>query len=173
MPLHTDHPMFVGFMLDGFDHAVGSNRRNAQAAPKVTDGLMMGSVYLRIESAGTIREAASCCELGELAACLDLRRMDGIGRIRRKSFFAVLDFRVQLAGYVLVEGSAKANVEALAAIADGQNRLARSESVLQDREVRLLPIGIGLVRLFVACGVVERRINVRWASRKHKGVQIF
>ena len=67
MPLHTDDPMFMRLMLDGFDHAVGSNRRNAQAAPKVTDGLMMGSVHLHVESAGTIPEAASCRELSELA----------------------------------------------------------------------------------------------------------
>ena len=43
--------------------------------------------------------------------------------------------------------------------------------MVQDCEVRFLPIWVGVVGLFAARCVVERRINVRWATRKHKCVQ--
>ena len=43
MPLHADDPVFMRLVLDGFDHSIGSNRVNAQAVPKIADGVMLRS----------------------------------------------------------------------------------------------------------------------------------
>jgi len=41
VPLHADNPVFMRFMLDGFDHAVRSDGCNAQAVAQIPDGLVM------------------------------------------------------------------------------------------------------------------------------------
>src|SRR5260370_11353376 len=92
---------------------------------------------------------SSDLELGDFAARLDPRGMDGISRIRRKTFFAVFDVGVQFAGNVLVESAAEADVQALAAIAYGENRFPRGEGVLENCEIGFFPVRIGVVRLFV------------------------
>ncbi len=94
MPLNADDPRFMRLMLDGFDHSIGSNRCDAQTAPKIADGLMMRSVYPDIESSASILKAASGRELSNLAAWLDPRLVRRVGRIWRETLPAVLDFRV-------------------------------------------------------------------------------
>jgi hypothetical protein len=64
------------------------------------------------------------------------------------------------------------DIQALAAVTNCQNGFAGRESVLQDCEVRFLPVWIIVVRLFAARCVVERRINVCRAARKHKGIEL-
>ena len=86
--------MFMRLMLDGFDHSIGSNRGDAQTAPKIADGLMMRSVYTHAESPASILKAASGRELGNLAAWLNTRLVRRVGRIWRETLPAVLDFRV-------------------------------------------------------------------------------
>ena len=39
MPLNANDPKFMRLMLDSFDHSIGSNRGDAQTAPKIADGL--------------------------------------------------------------------------------------------------------------------------------------
>ncbi len=126
-----------------------------------------------VESAVAIRKSGNGRELSDFAAGVDPRGVDGIGRIRRKSILAVLDAGVQLAGDVLVESASKRDVQALTAVADGQNWFAGSKGVLQDGEIRLLAMGIGVVGLFMARGAVERRVHVAGGAGKDKGVQIF
>src|ERR1700736_6201634 len=173
MPLHSDDPMFMRLMLDGFDHAIGGDSRNAQAVPKLADGLMMRGVNLDVESALTFGQAGNGRELSEFAATGDPCGMDGIGCIRRKTFLAVLDVGMQFAGDVLIERAAEADVQALAAIANGEDGFAGGEGVLQDREIRFLAIRIGGMSFFVACSVVKRRVNVRWSPREDKSVQVL
>src|SRR5260370_32197068 len=92
MPLNANDPMFMRLMLDGFDHAIGSKRGDAQTAAQVADGLMMRSVYPDIESSASILKAASGRELSNLAAWLDPRLVRRVGRIWRETLPAVLDF---------------------------------------------------------------------------------
>src|SRR5260370_38963261 len=80
MTLHGDDPMLVRFMLDGLDHSIGCNRSNPQAVSKIPDGLMMRSVYLSIESAAAMREAASGRELSNFAAGLAPGRLNRVVR---------------------------------------------------------------------------------------------
>ena len=148
MPLHADDPVFVWLMLDGLDHSIGCNRSNAQAASKIPDGLMMRSVYLSIESAAAMREAASGRELSNFAAGLDPSRMNGVVVCRPEPFPAVLDVGVQFAGDILVERAAESNVETLAAIANREDWLAGGKGVLKDGGIRFLAICIGVMRLF-------------------------
>src|SRR6266436_3856969 len=124
MPLHADHPMLVRLMLDGLDHTIGCDCGDAQAAAQIADGLVMRSIDLDVERAVLIGVAGNGCKLIDFAPRLDPRGMYGVGRIGGQAFPAVLNFSVQLAGDVLVETSAEANVEALAAIANGKNRFA-------------------------------------------------
>src|SRR5207245_7251998 len=102
------------------------------------------------------RQAGNRRKLGKFAARLDPGSMHGIGRPRRQTFFAVLDASTQFAGDVLVESATQANVEALAAIANGEDRFARSERAFKDREISLLSVGIGVMGLFVARTAVQR-----------------
>src|SRR3979490_2010742 len=131
MPLHADDPVFMRLVLDRFDHTVGSDGGDAQAVTQIPDGLMMRRVDLDVESAVTFCEAGKGRELGVFAARRDPRGMDGISRIRRKTFFAVFDVGVQFAGDVLVESDAEADVQALAAITNGEDRFPRGEGVLE------------------------------------------
>src|SRR5882762_2081534 len=171
MPLHADDPVFMRLVLDRFDHPIGSDGSDAQAVTQIPDGLVMRGVDLDVESAVTFREAGSGRELSELAARLDPRGMDGISRIRRKTFFAVFDVGVQFAGDVLVESAAEADVQALAAVTNGEDRFPRGEGVPENCEIGFFPVWIGVVRLFVTRGAIERRIHVRRASGKNEGVQ--
>ena len=173
MPLHADHPMFMRLVLDGFNHAIGSDSRNAQAVPKIADGLMMRCVHLHIECAAKIGEAGNGRELSEFAARGDSRGMDGIGRIRRKSFFAVFDVGVQFAGNVLIESAAERDVQALAAVADGENGFAGSKGVVENCEISFFAIRVGIVGLYMARGVVERWIHVGGSAGEDKSVQVF
>ena len=109
----------------------------------------------------------------DFTARLDPRGMDWIGRIRRKTFLAVLDIGVEFAGDVLVERTTEADVEALAAVADGQNGFAGGESVLQDCEIGFFSVRIVVMGLFAAWGTVERWIHVVRCAREDKGVEIF
>ncbi len=124
MPLHADDPVFMRLMLDRFDHTVGSDGCDAQAVTQIPDGLMMRRIDLDVESAVSCCEAGDGCELSDFAARLNPRGMEGIGCIRRKTFLAVLDAGVEFAGDVLVESATEANVETLAAIANGENRFS-------------------------------------------------
>src|SRR6267378_7058296 len=131
MPLHADDPVCMRLVLDRFDHSVGSDGGDAQAVTQIPDGLVMRGVDLDVEPAVTFREAGSGRELSELAAGGDPRGMDGIGCIRREAFLAVLDAGVQFAGDVLVESAAEADVQALAAITNGEDRFPGGEGVLE------------------------------------------
>src|SRR5712664_1540218 len=135
MPLHAYNPVFMRLMLHGFDHSIGSYCRNAQAVAQIPDGLVMRSIDLDVESAAGFRNAGNGCELGDFASRLDPRGMDGIGGIRREAFFAVLDAGVEFAGDVLVERAAETDVQALAAVANGEHWFARGEGVLEDCEI--------------------------------------
>src|ERR1700687_6406237 len=101
MPLHADDPVFLRLVLDRSDHSVGSARGDAQAVTQIPDGLVMLGVDLDVESAVTFCEAGKGRELGDFAARLDPRGMDGISRIRRKTFFGVFDVGVPLACVLL------------------------------------------------------------------------
>src|SRR5258705_7879920 len=106
MPLHAHHPVFVRLMLDGLDHPVGRNRGNAQAVPKISDGLMMRRVYLHIESMRVLLNAAAGRQLSEFATRIDNRGMNWIRRISWKPLFAMLDLCAQLARDILVQRAA-------------------------------------------------------------------
>src|SRR5882757_4601511 len=135
MPLHADDPMFVRLVFDGFDYTVGSDCGDSQSVAQVPDGLVMGRIDLDVETAVAFRQAGNGCELGNFAARRDPRGMHGIGRIRPEACLAMLNAGVQFAGDVLVESAAEADVEALAAVADGQDGFVRSESVADDCEI--------------------------------------
>src|ERR1700682_6039668 len=124
MPLHADDPVFMRLVLNRVDHSVGGEGDDAQAVAQIPDGLMVRGVDLDVESAVTFCEAGKGRELGDFAARLDPRGMDGISGIRRKTFFAVFDVGVQFAGDVLVESAAEADVQALAAITNGEDRFS-------------------------------------------------
>jgi hypothetical protein len=173
MPLHTDDPVFMRLMLDGFNHAIGSNRRDAQTVAQVADGLVMRRVDLDVESAVSCCEAGDGCELSDFAARLNPRGMDGIGCIRRKTFLAVLNAGVEFAGDVLVESATEANVEALATIANGEDRFSGSKGVLKNCEIGFFAVGVGVVRLFMARGAIKRGIHVSGGTGENEGIQIF
>jgi hypothetical protein len=173
MPLHADNPVFMRLVLDRFDHSVGGERSDAQAVTQIPNGLVMRGIDLDVESAVTFCEAGSGRELSELAAWSDSRGMDGISRIRRETFFAVFDAGVQFAGDVLVERASEADVQALAAITNGEDRFPGGEGVLENCEIGFFPVRIGVVRLFMARGAVKRRIHVRRAPGKNEGVQVL
>src|SRR5882724_5027561 len=80
---------------------------------------------------------------------------------------------MQLVGDVLVESSTEADIEALATVANGENRFSRGESVLEDGEIGFFAVRVRVVGLFVARGAVERRIYVRRGTGENEGVQIF
>src|SRR5947207_2178218 len=63
MPLHTDDPVFMRLMLDGFNHAIGSNRRDAQTVAQIADGLVMRSVYFHSEATIALFESAGSSKL--------------------------------------------------------------------------------------------------------------
>src|SRR6266436_6637919 len=81
----------------------------------------MRSVDLDVESAVFIRVTGNGSELGDFAAGLDPRGMDGIRSIRREAFLTVFDAGVQFAGDVLIESAAETNVEALTTVANCQS----------------------------------------------------
>jgi len=126
-------------VLDRFDHPIGSDGSDAQAVTQIPDGLVMRGVDLDVESAVTFREAGSGRELSELAARLDPRGMDGSAASGGRPFFAVFDVGVQFAGDVLVESAAEADVQALAAIAYGENRFPRGEGGARELRNRFFP----------------------------------
>ena len=171
--MHADDPVFMRLVLDRFDHTVGSDGSDAQAMAQIPDGLVVRSVDLDVESAVPFCEAGKGREVGDFAARLDPRGMDGISRIRRKTFPAVFDVGVQFAGDVLIESAAETDVQALAAITNGENRFPGGEGVLENCEIGFFPVRIGVVRLFVTQGAIERRIHVRRASGKNEGVQVL
>src|SRR5260370_14195694 len=173
MPLHADYPVLMRLVLDCFDHTVGSDRGDAQTVTQIADGLVMRSIDLEGESAVFIRVTRNRCELSDFAAGLDPRGMDGIGRIRREAFLAVFDGGVQLAGNVLVESAAQTDVQALATIANGEYWFPGGEGVLEDCKISFLPVRVGVMRLFVTQGAIERRIHVRRPSGKNEGVQVL
>lgn len=172
MPLHPDHPVLVRLMLDGFNHTVGGDSGGAQAAAQIADGLVVRSIDLDVERATLIRVARNGRKLSDFATGLDSRRMDGVRRVRRETFFAVLNLSVQLAGYVLVERATEANVKTLAAIANGENRFSGGESVFQDGEIGLFAVRVSGVCLFVARGAVKGRIHIGGSAGEDEGVQI-
>src|SRR5882762_7012359 len=149
MPLHAHNPVLMRLVLDGLDHPVGRNRGNAQAVPKISDGLMMRRVYLHIESMPVLLNAAAGCQLSKFATRIDNRGMNWIRRIRRKPLFAMLNLRAQLAGNILVQRAAQTNIETLATIANREDRLSRGESVLDDAEIGFFSIRVGFVGLCV------------------------
>src|SRR5437660_7226291 len=114
--------MFVRLVRDSFDHSVGGNRGDAQAMAQIPDGLVVRCLDLVSAPAVTFREARSGCKSGDFASWLDSRGMYGVGRIGRQAFPAVLNLSAELAGNVLVQTAAEADVEALASIANGKNR---------------------------------------------------
>src|SRR6266403_649407 len=147
MPLHAYNPVFMRLVLDGLDHPVRRNRGNAQAVPKISDGLMMRRVYLHIESMRALLNAAAGCQLSEFATRIDNRGMNWSRRIRRKPLFAMLNLRGQLARNILVQRAAQTNIKALATIANRQHRLSGGESVLDDAEIGLFSICVRFVGL--------------------------
>jgi len=160
--------MFVRLVLDSFDHPIGSNRGDAQAMAQIPDGLVVRSIDLDIEPAVTFRESRRGCKSGDFASWLDSRGMYGVGRIGRQAFPAVLNLSVQLAGDVLVQTAAEADVEALASIANGKNRFSGGEGVFDDGEIGFFPLRVGLVRFLVARRAVKRRIYVRGGARENE-----
>src|SRR5882762_668317 len=140
MPLHAHHPVFVRLMLDGLDHPVGSHRGNAQAVPKISDGLMMRGVYPHVESMRVLLNAAAGRQLCKFATRIDNRGMNWIRCISRKPLFAMLNLRAQLAGNILVQRAAQTNIETLATIANSQHRFSGGESVLDDAEIGFFSI---------------------------------
>src|SRR5712671_6705660 len=153
MPLHAYNPVLMRLVLDGLDHPVRRNRGNAQAVPKISDGLMMRRVYLHVESMRVLLNTAAGCQLSEFATRIDNRGMNWIRRIRRKPLFAMLNLRAQLARNILVQRAAQTNIKALATIANSQHRLSGGERVLDDAEIGFFSIRIGFVGL-----CVDRRI---------------
>jgi hypothetical protein len=134
--------------------------------------LVMRSIDLDVERAVLICVARNGRKLSDFAAGLDSRRMDGIRRVRREAFFAVLNLSLQLAGYVLVERATVANVKTLAAIANGENRFSGGKSVLEDSEIGFFAVRVSVVRLFMARGAVKRRIHIGGSAGEDEGVQI-
>ena len=63
-------------------------------------------------------------------------------------------------------------MQALAAVADGQDGFAGRKGMLQDREIRFFTICVRVVSLFVARGAVERRANVRGAAGQDESIQV-
>src|SRR5712664_1656017 len=99
--------------------------------------------------------------------------MDGIGRICRETFLTVLDAGAQLAGDVLVECAAKTDIQALAAVANGEYWFPGDEGVLEDCEIGFFPVRVGFVRLRVTRGAIERRIHIGGSAGEDKSVQVF
>src|ERR1700724_4897126 len=54
MPLHAENPVLVRFVLNSLDHAIGCNRGNAQAMPKVSNRLVMRGVYPYVKSVAAL-----------------------------------------------------------------------------------------------------------------------
>jgi len=106
VPLYADNPMFMWFVLYGFDHSIGGDRSDAQALTQIPDGLVMRRIDLDVESAVLVREAGNGRELRDFTSRLYPRSMDGIYCIRRKAFPAVFDISVEFAGDVLIQGTA-------------------------------------------------------------------
>jgi len=139
--------MFMRLVFNGFDDTVGSDCGDSQSVAQIPDGLMMGCIDLDVETAVAFRHTGNGRELGNFAARRDARGMDGIGRIRREAFLAVLNARVQFAGDVLVESAAEADVEALAAVADGEDRFGGSKSVVENCKISFFTLRVGVVGL--------------------------
>ena len=72
---------------------------------------------------------------------------------------------MELAGNVLIEGAAEANIQALAAVADCQDRFAGSKGMLDDCEISFFPVRVGVVRLCVAQRTIKGRIHVGGCAR--------
>src|SRR5207245_4083443 len=155
MPLHSDDPVFVRLMLDGFDDAIGSHRGQAKSVPQIPDGLMMRSVHLRIESAIPLWQTGCGGKLTEFATKFNPRRVLRILRFLWQTVTAVHDIGMQFAGDVLVKRAAQADVEALAAVADGENGFSCGEGVLDDGQVRFLTVRIGVVGFGLTWGSMK------------------
>lgn len=158
--MHADDPVFLRFMFDRFDYAIRCYGGDAQPVAQIPNRLVMRRVDLDIVVAVTLRKAGYGCELGNFTAGLDPSGVDGVGRIGGEAFFAVLNAGVQFAGNVLVESAAEADVEALAAITDGQDGFARSKGVFEDGKIGFFPVFVGVMGLCVARCAVERGIHV-------------
>src|ERR1700730_14389237 len=66
MPLHAENPVLVRLVLTSLDHAIGCNRGNAQAMPKVSNRLVMRGVYPYVKSVAALIDSGG--ELAQLAA---------------------------------------------------------------------------------------------------------
>jgi len=117
-------------------------------------------------------EAASATELGDFAALLDPRRMDWVISFGWQALAAVDDIRMEFAGNVLIKRAAETHVEALAAIADGEDGLTSGKSMFQDSEVGPLAISVGVVGLLLARRVVQRGVDISRCARENKSVQV-
>jgi len=99
MPLHADDPVFMRLVLDRFDHTVGATAATRRPWPRSRTDWWCEVLIWTSNPPSRLR-AGKGRELGDFAARLDPRGMDGISRIRRKTFPAVFDVGVQFAGDV-------------------------------------------------------------------------
>src|ERR1700734_2380585 len=130
MPLHAHPPVRVASPFALFDPPVSGRSRDPKAAARFLNGLVMRAVDAR---------AGRTVQLGQLRAGLELGFMQSV-RGRLLIVPIVIDFSSQSLGDVLKKRTSQVDVEALDPVADGQNGLAFSEGVLQEREIGALAV---------------------------------
>src|SRR5437016_5159957 len=132
MPLHTGDPVGIARPLDALDGPVGGARSNAQMLARLPNRLVMRAVDDRLRPPGKRGETASGHQSGRM------------GRIvlgfRHEILFAMRRCGRRLRPKILNERAAQIDVEELAAVADGQDRLFLGKGMLEDGTVSLFNV---------------------------------
>ena len=163
MPLDAHDPVGVAGPLDAFDGSVRRMRRNAQIFARLCDGLVVRAVYLRPGVPRNCREPAAGFKGG------------GVDRVlfgfRRDVLFSMWRPGSGFGAKILDECSPKVNVEKLATVANGENRLFLGERVTEDGSIGLLTREVGGRGKAAIDRTVFARLHIGRASGKDEGVQ--
>jgi hypothetical protein len=163
MPLNANHPVSVASPLDSFHGTVIGTRGDSQVPTRRGHRLMMRAVNFT---------AAAARDCAQAAALLKRRRVARIVfRFRREVFFPVWDGGARLCPQVLYQGAAQIDVQELATVADGQNRLLFGESMFQDGSISGFTSQIRWRRQALVYSVIFRRLDVSRTAGQDKGIQ--
>src|SRR5260370_6523818 len=133
MPLNADDPVGFAGPLDALDDAVGCIRCHRKFLTGQIDCLVMTAIDFRcgrsIQSGKSTIRYETCSVFG---VAFPLSRREICVAVCQRFWFPCAN--------VLNQRTLQIDIQALAPVANGSDRVTQSEGTLQDREVRFLPI---------------------------------
>jgi hypothetical protein len=143
MPLHAGNPVGIAGPLDCFDHAIGRMRHNAEIFSWRQDRLMMGAIDANFAGPGQLRKTRTGLEEN--------------GVMRFRAFVAgpgMLDFGFDFRRDVLHESAAEKHIQALRAVANGEDGFLLFQGMSQDRKIGGFAARIGAGAIWVDSGLI-------------------